>query len=97
MRLGSRYVEVRYQDLTKDPRATLQALMGSLQLSSPDGWLQQAIPLVAPAKTREYASLLLPDQICADFNSLQESFGFKGRAARQTSRATELGTPPSSA
>ena len=40
--LESRFFEIRYKDLTDNPRETLQGLMDSLGLSCPGGWLEQA-------------------------------------------------------
>jgi hypothetical protein len=79
-RLGSRFVELRYQDLIDDPRTTLQAVMDSVRLSCPDSWLEQAAAKVSPASNSNGKVLALPDQMCEDFNRLQANFRFKGRA-----------------
>jgi hypothetical protein len=79
-RLGSRFVELRYQDLTDDPETTLRTVMDSVGLSCPDSWLEQATARVSPASSSAGTGLALPDQMCDDFNDLQASFGFKGRA-----------------
>jgi Sulfotransferase family len=81
--LGPRLVELRYQDLTDDPEETLRAVADSLRLSCPNSWLEQAPAMVVPVGNWSGECFALPDQMCTDFNSLQASFGFKGRAARQ--------------
>ena len=84
-RLGSRLVELRYQDLVEDPRATLEAVMDSLGLPCPDWFLEQAAARVNPASNPNSKSLALPAKMCEDFNRLQASFGFKGRATVEDS------------
>jgi Sulfotransferase family len=96
IRLGSRLVELRYQDLTSSPRATLQRVTDSLQLACPAEWLEEAATLVSPANTRRGEGLALPDRMRADFNGLQESFGFKGRAVSTASGANDLSAPQAS-
>ena len=78
--LGPRLVEIRYQDLADDPRRTLQAVMASLGLSCSDRWLEHVTAQVRPANSWHGDHFSLPDRMCTDFNSLQASFGFKGRA-----------------
>jgi hypothetical protein len=96
-RVGSRVVEFRYQDLTDNPRETLQMVTGSLGLSSPGSWLDQATARIKPASNSQSKPLTLPDQICEGFNSLQASFGFKGRATVTEWRGRVEGpkSPPS--
>jgi hypothetical protein len=84
-RLGPRLTELRYQELTDDPRETLQAVTDSVGLSCPDWWLGQAAARVSPASRSQSKPLFLPNQICGDFNNLQAGFGFKGRATVQES------------
>ena len=80
-RLGPRLVELRYQDLTDQPRKTLQSLTDSLSLTCPEGWLEQAAAQVQPSKSwAGDKPLMLPRQICADFNTWQAAFDFKGRS-----------------
>jgi hypothetical protein len=93
MHLGSRFVELLYKDLTSDPRSTLLAVMESLQLACPRGWLEQATALVTPANTWHNLPLVLPNRMCADFNSLQESFRFKERAASEISGTSGFTIP----
>jgi CelD/BcsL family acetyltransferase involved in cellulose biosynthesis len=83
-RLGPRLFEFRYQDLTDQPRRTLQAVMDAVGLACPGGWLDQAAARVRPARTSHGKPLALPGQMCADFNSQQAGFGFTGRAAVDT-------------
>jgi sulfotransferase family protein len=79
-RLGSRFVELRYQDLIEDPKTILEMVMKSVQLSCPRWWLEQAASKVASPRTPAGMTLILPEQMCAEFNNLQASFGFSGRA-----------------
>jgi hypothetical protein len=79
--LGSRFIELRLEDLIKEPRKTLEAIIYTLDLSSADsGWLEQAITMVNPATNWRSPPLALPDEMRADFNDRQDSYGFKGRA-----------------
>ena len=82
-RLESRFVELRYQDLTTDPRGTPQTVMHSVNLSCPDWWLERSIMKVSRRGRPHEKAPTLPDQMCADFNRFQEKFGFVGRAAVQ--------------
>jgi hypothetical protein len=83
-RLGGRLVELRYQDLTDDPSAKVRAVMDSIGLSCPEEWLESATAIVNSASTWHGIPLTLPDRMRADFNRLQASFGFKGRAGSET-------------
>jgi CelD/BcsL family acetyltransferase involved in cellulose biosynthesis len=87
--LGSRFCELRYQDLVDNPSETLRAVMDSLHLPCPDGWMEQAAALVIPASRRHGETITLPGQMCADFNSLQAGFQFSGRAIAEASAATK--------
>lgn len=82
-RLESRFVELRYQDLTTDPRDTLQTVMRSVDLPCPEWWLERAITKVSRGGRPHGKPLTLPDQMCSDFNRFQERFGFVGRAIVQ--------------
>lgn len=78
--MRSRLVEVRYTDLTSEPRKVLQEVMGALDLPCPESWLTSAAARVRPAVSWNGAPLALPGQVCADFNRYQRAFGFSGRA-----------------
>lgn len=93
-RLGPRFVELRYQDLTEHPRKTLEGIINSLGLPCPQRWLEQATAQVSPAKDGHGEPLTLPDQMRADFNSLQASFEFKGRAVAGKSVTASQTAPP---
>ena len=84
-RLGSRLVELRYQDLVDDPATTLRTVMDSVELSCPDWFLEQAAARVNPAGSPNSKSLVLPAAMCEDFNQLQATFGFNGRATVEES------------
>jgi hypothetical protein len=80
-RLGSRLIEFRYADLIDDPRTTVAAVAESVGLSCPADWLTQVTSLVRrPATRRPAEPLILPRQMCADFNGFQARFEFPGRA-----------------
>jgi hypothetical protein len=80
VRLGSRLVELRYQDLANDPETTLRTLMDRVGLSCPHSWLAQAAASVSPVRNSDGTGLALPSQMCDDFNCFQARFGFRGRA-----------------
>jgi CelD/BcsL family acetyltransferase involved in cellulose biosynthesis len=92
--LGPRLYEFRYADLTDRPRETLQAVMTWVGLPCPAEWLEPAADRVSPARSWQGEPLILPEEMCADFNSHQESFGFGGRAAADRSA---LPTAPTAA
>ena len=81
-RLGSRLVELRYQDLTDQPKKTLRTLTGSLSLTCPKEWVEQAAAQVHPARSWQRDNpLMLPQHMCTDFNDWQANFDFDGRAS----------------
>jgi hypothetical protein len=86
--LGPRYVELRYPDLTDDPRGSLRFIMDSFGMPSPEWWLQSAEARVRPARSHQGSALILPDGMRADFNGFQARFGFEGRALPRASRDT---------
>ena len=85
--LGQRLIELRYEDLTRDPVDTLRAVMSRLRLSCENSWLQRATAGVNPAKRNSGEPLVLPDSMRTDFNRIQASFGFKGERCRILCRA----------
>jgi CelD/BcsL family acetyltransferase involved in cellulose biosynthesis len=87
--LGSRFCELRYQDLVDNPSETLRAVMDSVHLPCPDGWVEQAAALVVPASRQHGETITLPGQMCTDFNSLQAGFQFSGRAIAKASATTK--------
>jgi hypothetical protein len=93
MSLGARYVELRYPDLTDDPKGSLRFIMNSLGMPCPERWLQSAAARVRPGRSHDGTDLILPARMRADFNHLQARFGFDGRAiagaARDTRPASE--------
>jgi Sulfotransferase family len=84
-RLGSRFLTIRYQDLGEDPEPELRELLTTLGLSCPGPWLKEACGLVRAPTDKQPAPLALPGQMQIDFNNLQKSFGFLGRATRLVS------------
>lgn len=78
--LGSRICELRYQNLADHPRCTIQKLIDSLGLPYPDSWLEEATARVRRIQSGRLEPLVLPVKMCTDFNRLQESFAFEGRA-----------------
>ena len=83
--LGSRLTEVRYDDLTRNPRETLTRLMTELGLAAPDDWLQHSARQVKPPSSTTKPTLMLPEQMRLDFNRLQDAFDFAGLAQLQAS------------
>lgn len=78
--LGPCLTEIRYPDLTGDPRTVLQDLTKKLDLPCPQPWLEAATARVRPAVLRTGSPLVLPGRMCADFNHYQRAFGFSQRA-----------------
>ena len=58
-------------------------MVGALGLPCPDGWLDGAAARVRPATSTDGPPLALPRQMCADFNSCQQAFGFGQRAVQR--------------
>lgn len=84
-RLGSRLIELRLEDLINEPRRTLKSVIDWLGLSlSDEGWLDQASRMVRPMTNDYKTELMVPGQMREDFNKLQESYHFKGRATQAT-------------
>jgi Sulfotransferase family len=79
-RLQSRLVEFRYEDLSRDPRSTLQGVVDALGFSCPGSWLNEAASQVRQSRKSTSEPLRLPEKMCIDFNIYQERFGFSGRA-----------------
>jgi hypothetical protein len=84
--LGARYVELRYPDLTDDPTGSLRSIMGQLGIPCFEEWLRAAAAEVRPARSNDGAPLVLPDGMRAEFNGIQERFGFAGRAIAPATR-----------
>ncbi len=85
-RLGPRLLELRLEDLISEPRKQLKSVVDWLGLlPSDEGWLDEAIQLVRPISNDYKTELTLPGQMRADFNELQESYHFKGRAISEES------------
>jgi Sulfotransferase family len=92
-RLGQRLVELRYQDLTDQPQKTLRTLAASLSLTCPEEWVERAAAQVHPARSwPRDKPLMLPQNMCTDFNDRQANFDFVGRATELTpmSRTPDL-------
>jgi hypothetical protein len=81
-RLGTRLIELRLDDLIDDPRETLASVITAAGLTLADEkWLDQAVRKVQPMKNNYDPGLILPGQMCADFNEWQEHYRFAGRAS----------------
>jgi CelD/BcsL family acetyltransferase involved in cellulose biosynthesis len=78
--LGSRLVELRYEDLTERPKETIQRITDSMGLSCQASWLEKATADVKSARHNDGEPLTLPPAMCADFNSYEERYGYRGRA-----------------
>ena len=78
--LGDRLFELRYSDLTADPRAVLGEMCAFLGLDAPPAWLDAAAEILGPGRHNEGATVVLPPSMCRAFNAYQERFGFAGRA-----------------
>jgi CelD/BcsL family acetyltransferase involved in cellulose biosynthesis len=90
--VGSRLVEVRYEDLTERPEEMLRTIAESMGLSCPASWLKEAVAEVRPGRQSDEEPVVLPPAMCADFIRYQERFGFRGRAVT-SHRAVRDTTP----
>ena len=80
-RLGKRLIELRLDDLISDPRTVIKSVIDGLGLSlASEEWLDEATMKIHPGTNDYGTEVALPDQMLADFNELQESYNFKGRA-----------------
>ena len=88
-RLGKRLIEPRLDDLISDPRTVIKSVIDGLGLSlASEEWLDEATMKIHPGTTDYGTEVALPDQMLADFNELQESYNFKGKAIEITQRVT---------
>ena len=78
-RLGSRLMEIRYPDLTAEPQVVLKAVTDWLGLVCPEQWVRKTAARINPGSRVQRDQLVLPRQMAADFNALQEYFGFASR------------------
>lgn len=80
-RLGNRLIELRLDDLISDPRGMLTSLTAGVGLSvSDESWLDEAVKKIHPVSHDYKRDLVLPERMREDFNRIQETFDFKGRA-----------------
>jgi hypothetical protein len=79
-RLGASLVEITYQELTQDPVGTVRRIAESVGLSCPDEWLKGITSWSIRPNSSKGEPVALPQQMCDDFNRLQASYGFHGRA-----------------
>ena len=89
-RLGERLLELRYQDLTTDPRGCLARLCEHLGVAAPVDWLESVAQLVGPERVRARTPITLPPGMADAFNSSQERYGFDGRSEPDFSGETAL-------
>ena len=88
-RLGKRLIEPRLDDLISDPRTVIKSVIDGLGLSlASEELLDEATMKIHPGTTDYGTEVALPDQMLADFNELQESYNFKGKAIEITQRVT---------
>lgn len=78
--LGPSMVEITYPDLTHDPAGSLRTIAAAVGLSCPSDWLAEVTSWAEPSGSSSSEPLILPEQMCADFNRIQASYGFSGRA-----------------
>jgi hypothetical protein len=79
-RLGASLVEITYQSLIVDPAGTVRSIAEAHGLSCPEAWLLKIGSWVNNSVSPHSEPLALPQQMCEDFNRLQASYGFDGRA-----------------
>ena len=74
-----RFCEITYEQLTKNPEATLKKIGGFLNLNFSNTWLETTSE-IQPVKQAIAPTLTLPPAMCQAFNGYQERFGFTNRA-----------------
>lgn len=79
-RLGNRLLEITYDQLTADPRASLTAICQFLNLPMSSRWFEAAVAKVEDPRRNEGEPVVLPPRICESFNRMQARFNFPGRA-----------------
>lgn len=78
--LGAGCHELRYEQLTRDPRAVLTDLCGRLGLDAPAPWLDLAAGLLDSRGRGGGQTLCLPPRMCAAFNAHQRRLGYSNLA-----------------
>ena len=78
--LGARLIEFRLDDLISDPREILKSVSDALIQPLSGERLDQVIVKVHHTTNDYDTELVLPGRMQVDFNNLQESYDFKGRA-----------------
>lgn len=89
--LGDRLLEIRYPDLTDDPRGTLTRLNDWLGINTPSDWLDRVTAMYGPARGHGHDQIMLPQQMCWAFNTYQDRYGFDKRAVNRRGRPTTSG------
>jgi glycosyltransferase involved in cell wall biosynthesis len=79
-RLGERLLEISLPQLKSNPMDTLQKVCKFLDLPVYEPWLSKSVRCIGGERAELLPTLMLPPRLCAAFNSLQEEFGFEGRA-----------------
>lgn len=79
-RLGPRMLEIRYADLTSQPREVVAEVCRHLGISCEPAWLERSITQVQPERRNRGEPLRLPPAMLARFNAYQARFGMEGRA-----------------
>jgi hypothetical protein len=84
-RLGARLHELTYEQLTQAPQSTIEVVAGFLDLQAGTDWLAGCASAVRPTPSRMMKDLQLPPMMCAEFNAMQDRFGFPSLAIPSTS------------
>ena len=79
-RLGDRLMEMTYDQLTADPRASLKKICEFLGLPMSGRWFESSVSKIDKPRRNEGGSLILPPKMCEAFNWMQARYGFAGRA-----------------
>jgi hypothetical protein len=86
--LGDRLLEFTYTEFTTRPGETLDRLCAHVGIGVPGDWRRRAVDMVRPEQALAGVALELPQAMAERFNSLQERYGFEGRACVRAERAT---------
>ncbi len=87
-RLGDRLLEITYDELTANPRKTLNTICDFLGVVVDDRWLAASVKQIDAARKNFGAPVILPPKMAEAFNREQERFKFANRAVVGTPQST---------
>ena len=83
--LGQRLLEVKYGELTMQTVCVLERIANHFDLKPDSEWLANSSKKIRPklGKNKFFEPLILPPNICEEFNDYQKKYGFLNRAIPQ--------------